>query len=75
MLVHVVTSFQQLFEVLVSNGKTDAKADRRPERVAAAHPVPKSKHVCRIDAELRHFGGVCAKRHEVFGYSGRLTQS
>ena len=55
MLVHRVRAFEQLLEILGADGKHDRQADRRPERVPPAHPVPELKHIRRINAEFCHF--------------------
>ena len=44
---------EQLLEVVHADGERDRQADRRPQRVAAADPVPEPEHVGGVDAELR----------------------
>ena len=45
MPVHLVRARQELVKVLVADREGDGEADRGPERVAAANPVPELEHV------------------------------
>ena len=45
MLVHLVRAGQQLLEVVHAQVEGDRQADRRPERIAPADPVPELEHV------------------------------
>ncbi|MNM89820.1 hypothetical protein D3C81_1020580 [compost metagenome] len=61
MLVHGVGAGQQLLEVAHADGQGDRQADRRPQRVAPADPVPHREDVFRGDAELDR--GLAVARH------------
>mmetsp|Transcript_17542 Transcript_17542/g.45004 ORF Transcript_17542/g.45004 Transcript_17542/m.45004 type:complete len:224 (+) Transcript_17542:929-1600(+) len=73
-LVHLVCAGQELDEVLPADRERDRRADRRPRRVAAAHPVPKAEHVGRVDAERRHGVAVGGERGKVLGDGGRVGE-
>src|SRR5215470_7446442 len=53
-LVHLMESVQHGPEILRTNGDHRRKANRRIHRVAPTNPVPESKHVGRVNAELRY---------------------
>ena len=55
MLVHLVSAFEQALEVLRTDRNHDRQAHRRPQRIAAADPVPHLEHVLFRDAELDDF--------------------
>src|SRR5207244_7001318 len=40
-----------------SDEARDGEANRAPKRVSSADPIPKAKHVSRVDTELRDLGG------------------
>ena len=46
-LVHLVRAFQQGTEVLKADAERDGQSNGRPERVAAADPIPEHEHVLR----------------------------
>ena len=54
MLVDGVEAIQELTEPLRTDGDDHGQADGRVHRVTAAHPVPETEGVDRVDAELRH---------------------
>ncbi|GIX37577.1 MAG: hypothetical protein KatS3mg127_0816 [Silanimonas sp.] len=59
MPVHGLGTGQHGVEAVLPQGQQHREAHRRPQRVAAAHPVPHRQHTGRIDAEglgLRHVG-------------------
>ena len=74
-LVHLVRAVEKLLEVSVAGGQRDRQADRRPQRVAAADPVPEHEHVLRRDAEGLHFGLVGRDRDEVLGDGGLVLRA
>ena len=73
MLVHVVRAGQQFAKLRRADCQHDRQADRRPQRVAPAHPVPEFEHVCGIDAEIADTLGVGRDRDEMPGHR-RLAQ-
>ena len=56
---------EELLEAIEADGNGDRQADRRPQRVAAADPVPEHEHVRRVDAEAAHLRLVGRDGHEV----------
>ena len=67
MLVHFMGAGQHRFEVVHADGERDRQADRGPQAVAPADPVPEDEHVFRIDAELGDLRLVGRNRDEVLG--------
>jgi hypothetical protein len=66
-LVHLVRAFQQGAKVVEADAERDRQANRRPQRIAAADPVPEHEHVLRRDAELGDLLGIGRQRDEVLG--------
>lgn len=64
--VHRVRAGEQLNEIVEADGQNDGQADCRPQRVAAANPVPELEHVRRINAELAYRFTVGGQRRKVF---------
>ncbi len=54
-------------EVVRAYGEHGRQSDGGVHRIAAADPVPESKHVVGIDAEFRDLGGVGGNGHEMPG--------
>ncbi len=73
MFVDFVRAGQQFAECLAPDGDRQRHADRRPQRIAAAHPVPHHETVVRVDAEGVHRLRIGRDRGEVRGH-GRLAQ-
>ncbi len=65
MLVHGMGSLQQLHVPVEPDGAGNGKPDGRPQGVAAAHPVPKHKHVLLGNAKLLHCLQVGRDGHKV----------
>lgn len=65
-LVHAMRTAKQLLKVVVPDDERDREADRGPERVAPADPVPELEHVGGRDAELGDRLRVRAQRDKVF---------
>ena len=63
--VHVVRAAKESLKVLVPDHKRDRQADRAPEAVAAADPVPEAEHVLLCDAECGDSLLIRAERDEV----------
>lgn len=66
-LVHLVSSGEELTEVLGTDEEHDGKPDRTPERVTTADPIPEFKHVGRVDAERFDGFGVGREGDKVLG--------
>mmetsp|Transcript_3253 Transcript_3253/g.8600 ORF Transcript_3253/g.8600 Transcript_3253/m.8600 type:complete len:231 (-) Transcript_3253:7-699(-) len=64
-LVHGVRSAHEGGEVVPPDGESNRRADRRPRRVAATHPVPEAEHVLGVDAKLGHGLAVGRERRKV----------
>ena len=71
--VHRPAAREQRIEAVHADSNGDRQADRRPQREAAADPVPEGEHVGRIDAEGAHLLLVGGQRDEVLG-DRRLAQ-
>ena len=54
MVVHGVAAGEELLEAVGTDGDHQRQADRRPDRVAAADPVPEAEGALERDAERRH---------------------
>ena len=67
-LIHRVRAIEQLLEAGHPDDAGDRQADRRPERVAAADPVPEREHVGDVDAERAHLFLRRRDRDEVLRY-------
>ncbi|MNZ57866.1 hypothetical protein D3C78_758570 [compost metagenome] len=65
---------EQLNEVLVTNGQNDRQANRRPQRITTANPVPEFKHVSGVDAELTYGFAIGGQRREVFRHVFVITR-
>eukprot|EP00756_Hemistasia_phaeocysticola_P006610 Hpha_TRINITY_DN13917_c0_g2::TRINITY_DN13917_c0_g2_i1::g.35451::m.35451 len=50
--VHLITTVQQLLEVLEPNSQHDREPDRAPQGVPSAHPVPPAEEVLSRHSEL-----------------------
>jgi hypothetical protein len=57
-------------EVVVSNVKSHAETNGRPNTVAATDPVAEAEHVLRVNAELLNLLGVGGEGNEVLGNGG-----
>ena len=66
MFVHRVRAGEQLNKVVETNGQNDGQANRRPQRVTAANPVPELEHVRRVDTKLANRFAVGGERGKVF---------
>ena len=52
MLVHRARAGEELRKFVAADGDRERQADRRPDRVAAADPVPETEDAVGADAEL-----------------------
>jgi hypothetical protein len=66
-LVHLVSSREEFAEVLGTDEEHDWEADRAPEGVATANPIPEFEHVGGVDAKGGDGGGVGREGDEVLG--------
>ena len=53
-LVDLVAAAEEFVEAVRSDGDREREPDARPDRIAAADPVPEAEHPRRLDAELSH---------------------
>jgi hypothetical protein len=56
--VHFKRAGQQLVEMIHTDTQGYTQANRRPQRIATPDPVPKSKHIGRVNTKLTDFGFV-----------------
>ena len=73
MLIHFVCALVELHVVFEADAEADGKTDCRPQRIAAANPVPEFEHVCRVDTEFGNGFGVGGESNEVLCDSGLVT--
>ncbi len=73
MRIHAARAGQQLFEMPPADRQRDRQADRRPQREAAADPVPELEDVLGGDAEFPGGVAVGRQRDEVAGHCVRVT--
>ena len=69
-VIHGVSTSQELVEVVIANVKSHAQADGRPDTVTATDPVAEAEHVLGVNAELLDLLGVGGKSNEVLGNGG-----
>ena len=74
MHVHGMRTGQQCLEIAPADLQRDRQANRRPQRVAPADPVPENEHVFRIDAEGFDGFRVGRQGYKVAGNRCRRTQ-
>ncbi len=55
MRIHLRSTFQQLFKALEADRQRDRETDRRPQRIAAADPIPHRQHT--IGGDGKGLGG------------------
>ncbi len=67
MTIHEVGTVQKLLEVFKANIQCNRQADRGPQRVPSADPVPKGEHVLLINAKVLHLRSVGGQGDEVLG--------
>jgi len=67
MLIHSMSTLQELVEVLVSNVDGNAQSDSRPNTVSSTYPALEAKHVLGVDTELGDFSLVGGECNEVLG--------
>ena len=65
MLIHFVGALVELHVVFEADAEADGETDCRPQRIAAANPVPEFEHVCRVDTEFGNSFGVGGESDEV----------
>src|SRR3546814_2248030 len=73
MLVHRMGAGEQLLEPVHADRDGDGQADRRPDGIPAADPVPEREHVLRIDPEGRNRLPVRRQGDEMPGRSEEHT--
>ena len=66
MFVHRMKTGQHRAEILRADGNHRRKANRRIHRIPAADPIPKPKHIFRINAEFLHLSLIGRDRDEMF---------
>ena len=70
MAVHRPGAIEHRLELLPADGQRDHQPDRRPQRIAAAHPVAEAEGVVWRDAEFGHRLQVGGERGEVLADRG-----
>ena len=73
MLIHFVSALVELHVVFEADAEADGKTDCRPQRIAAANPVPEFEHVSRVDTEFGNGFGVGGESDEVLCDSGLVA--
>lgn len=72
-LVYLVRASKEFFEMIEPDGKRYAETDRAPKGVTSANPVPKFKHIVRIDTKLLDVFAIRRERHEMFRNGGLIS--
>ena len=70
MLIHRMCAGKEFFKSVHADCERDGKPYSRPERVSPAHPIPKCKHVFRIDAKLFYFPRIRREGNKMAGNTG-----
>ena len=65
MLVHPVSTPEELLEVIIADNKSDRQPDGAPEGVTSTDPVPELEHVVRRNTEGGDGLGIGAEGDEV----------
>src|ERR1700712_3212385 len=65
MLVHTMSTLEELLEIVIANVNGDGKADGAPQTVASTNPVPECEHVCLVNAKCSDSLCVRAEGDEV----------
>ena len=73
MRVDVEAAAQKLREMIGPDADRQSQSDRRPQRIAAADPIPKAEHALGVDAELRRLVEPRGYGGEVL-WHGRLAE-
>lgn len=71
-LVHAVSTLEELLEVLIADNEGDRQSDGTPEGVTSTDPVPKLEHVLLGDTEGSDSLGVRTEGDEMFGNVGLI---
>lgn len=71
-LVHLVSTAEELLKVIKANVDGNRQANGRPERVTATNPVPELEHVLWVNAKRRDGGGVGGQGNKVLCDVGDL---
>lgn len=66
-LVHGMSTAEELVEVVETNVQSNAQTDGTPDRVTATNPALKAKHVLAVNAELGDLGLVGGQSNKVLG--------
>lgn len=74
-LVHLVSTGEELVEVVETNVDSNGEADSRPKGVTAADPVPELEHVLLIDTKGSYTLSVGGEGHKVLGNVRLLGKS
>ena len=69
MAIYIVAPLEEIQIVSAADGDRERQPDARPDRVAAAHPVPETKHARRVDAEFGDFVEARRDRCEMVAHS------
>ncbi len=73
MLVHFTEAIQHGAEMVRADRQHGRETNGRTHGVAPADPIPKSEHIGRVDAELRHLRGIGRDGDEMSGNGGFLA--
>ena len=65
MLIHFMCAAQKILKMIHADEYRDRQTDRRPQRVAPAHPIPEFEHMRGVYAEFFYFRGVGGNRHKM----------
>src|SRR4249920_3869457 len=75
MLVHLMEAAEHGAEIVRANSHHGREPDSRIHRIAAADPIPETKHIGRINAEPRYLLSIGGDGDKMFRDSGFVLQA
>ena len=63
--IHRMKAFQHLFEIIKTNIQSNRQPDSGSQRITPADPIPKTKHISRINTEFDHVFFISRKRDKM----------
>src|SRR5690606_33778176 len=67
MFISLMRPLKQSLKIIISNRQGNGKSNSRPKRISSTYPIPKLKHIARVDTELRNTFLIGAEWRKVLG--------
>ena len=67
-IVHVVSTGEELLKILKTDKAGNRKSDGGPQRIATADPIPEAEHIFGVNAKFFYFGAVGRNSHKMLRY-------